>query len=140
MNRGYGKRGFIQYQFVIPEENGKANLKEILEMIAASGCTPFLNVFKRMGDGQGILSFPFKGYTLAIDFPVTKQLLEFTPKLDAKVLAAGGRLYLGKDALLNESMFKEMYPQYQQWLAIKKKYDPAGEFSSNISRRLGLTI
>ena len=139
-NKGYGKRGFVQYQFVIPEENGKANLKEILEMIAASGCTPFLNVFKRMGDGQGILSFPFKGYTLAIDFPVTKQLLEFSPKLDAKVLAAGGRLYLGKDALLNESMFKEMYPQYQQWLAIKKKYDPAGEFSSNISRRLGLTI
>ena len=138
-NKGYGKRGFVQYQFVIPEENGKANLKEILEMIAASGCTPFLNVFKRMGDGQGILSFPFKGYTLAIDFPVSKQLLAFTPALDAKVLAAGGRLYLGKDALLNESMFKQMYPQYQQWLSIKKKYDPAGEFSSNISRRLGLT-
>jgi len=137
-NKGYGKRGFVQYQFVIPEANGKANLKEILEMIAASGCTPFLNVFKRMGDGQGILSFPFQGYTLAIDFPVSKQLLAFTPKLDAKVLAAGGRLYLGKDALLNESMFKEMYPQYQHWLAIKKKYDPKNKFSSNISRRLGL--
>jgi decaprenylphospho-beta-D-ribofuranose 2-oxidase len=139
-NKGYGKRGFVQYQFVIPEENGRKNLQEILEMIAASGCTPFLNVFKRMGDGQGILSFPFKGYTLAIDFPVSKQLLSFTPKLDAKVLAAGGRLYLGKDALLNESMFKEMYPQYRQWLSIKQKYDPAGEFSSNISRRLGLTV
>ena len=137
-NKGYGKRGFIQYQFVIPEENGKQHLTEILEMIAASGCTPFLNVFKRMGDGQGILSFPFKGYTLAIDFPVTKNLLTFTPKLDAKVLAAGGRLYLGKDALLHEDMFKAMYPQYQEWLAIKRKYDPEEKFSSNISRRLGL--
>ncbi|MEP6746822.1 MAG: FAD-binding oxidoreductase [Bacteroidota bacterium] len=139
-NKGYGKRGFVQYQFVIPEENGRKNLQEILEMIAASGCTPFLNVFKRMGDGQGILSFPFKGYTLAIDFPVSKQLLEFSPKLDAKVLAAGGRLYLGKDALLDEAMFKAMYPQYIQWMSVKKKYDPAGEFSSNISRRLGLTL
>ena len=139
-NKGYGKRGFIQYQFVIPEDNGRQHLQEILEMIAASGCTPFLNVFKRMGDGQGILSFPFKGYTLAIDFPVSKQLLAFTPKLDAKVLAAGGRLYLGKDALLNESMFKEMYPQYRQWLDIKRKYDPSNEFSSNISRRLGLVF
>jgi len=137
-NKGYGKRGFIQYQFVIPEENGKQHLTEILEMIAGSGCTPFLNVFKRMGDGQGILSFPFKGYTLAIDFPVTKNLLTFTPKLDAKVLAAGGRLYLGKDALLHEAMFKAMYPQYEQWLAIKRKYDPEEKFSSNISRRLGL--
>jgi FAD/FMN-containing dehydrogenase len=137
-NRGYGKRGFIQYQFVIPEDNGKKNLAEILELIAGSGCTPFLNVFKRMGDGQGILSFPFKGYTLAIDFPVTKQLLTFTPKLDAMVLAAGGRLYLGKDALLNEPTFKAMYPQHQQWLAIKHKYDPGNKFTSNISRRLGL--
>ena len=137
-NRGYGKRGFIQYQFVIPEENGRQHLVEILEMIAASGCTPFLNVFKRMGDGQGILSFPFKGYTLAIDFPVTKKLHTFTPKLDKKVLAAGGRLYLGKDAMLDEKMFREMYPQYTEWLAIKKKYDPAGKFTSDIARRLGL--
>jgi decaprenylphospho-beta-D-ribofuranose 2-oxidase len=137
-NKGYGKRGFIQYQFVIPEENGKKNLTEILEMIAGSGCTPFLNVFKRMGDGQGILSFPFKGYTLAIDFPVTKALLTFTPKLDAMVLAAGGRLYLGKDALLQEGMFKAMYPQHEEWLAIKRKYDPGNKFCSNISRRLGL--
>jgi decaprenylphospho-beta-D-ribofuranose 2-oxidase len=139
-NKGYGKRGFIQYQFVIPEDNGKKNLTEILELIAGSGCTPFLNVFKRMGEGQGILSFPFKGYTLAIDFPVTKELLSFTPKLDARVLAAGGRLYLGKDALLRESTFKAMYPQYQEWMAIKRKYDPDNRFTSNISRRLGLNV
>jgi len=139
-NRGYGKRGFIQYQFVIPEENGRENVATILEMIADSGCTPFLNVFKRMGDGQGILSFPFKGYTLAIDFPVTKNLKAFTKKMDAKVLEAGGRLYLGKDAMLDEKMFKDMYPQHKQWMAIKAKYDPQNAFSSNISRRLGLDV
>lgn len=137
-NRGYGKRGFIQYQFVIPEADGKRHLTEILQMIAGSGCTPFLNVFKRMGDGQGILSFPFKGYTLAIDFPVTRQLKTFTPSLDAKVLEAGGRLYLGKDALLEEGMFKKMYPQFGEWVAIKRKYDPQNAFNSDISRRLGL--
>lgn len=137
-NRGYGKRGFIQYQFVIPEENGRKHLAEILEMIADSGCTPFLNVFKKMGDGQGILSFPFKGYTLAIDFPVSKKLLEFTPRLDQKVLAAGGRLYLGKDALLDKDMFRKMYPHVGEWIAIKQRYDPNNKFSSDISRRLAL--
>lgn len=137
-NRGYGRRGFIQYQFVIPEANGRQHLAEILQMIVQSGCTPFLNVFKRMGEGQGILSFPFKGYTLAIDFPVSKQLFEFTPKLDAKVLAAGGRLYLGKDACLEASMFRAMYPQVEDWLAVKRRYDPQNKFNSNIGRRLGL--
>jgi FAD/FMN-containing dehydrogenase len=138
-NRGYGKRGFIQYQFVIPEDNGKQHLTEILQLIASSGCTPFLNVFKRMGDGQGILSFPFKGYTLAIDFPMTNALPAFSKKLDAKVKEAGGRLYLGKDALLDEAMFKAMYPEHEQWLSIKRKYDPENKFSSTIGRRLGLS-
>lgn len=137
-NRGYGKRGFIQYQFVIPEENGATILTQILEMIASSGCTPFLNVFKKMGEGQGILSFPFKGYTLAIDFPVTKRLAAFTRQLDEVVLKAGGRLYLGKDAMLNKEMFHNMYPRYTEWLTIKTKYDPNNIFSSDISRRLGL--
>lgn len=137
-NKGYGKRGFIQYQFVIPKDDN--NLKEILEMIVASGCTPFLNVFKIMGKAQGILSFPFEGYTLAIDFPMSEKLKKFIPQLDKKVFEAGGRLYLGKDAMLDETTFKKMYPQFEEWLKIKLKYDPQNIFTSNISRRLGLNV
>lgn len=138
-NKGYGKRGFIQYQFVIPPgKEGAENVKKIIEMIASSGCTPFLNVFKKMGHGQGILSFPFEGYTLAIDFPVTKNLRAFTKKMDAEVLKAGGRIYLGKDSMLDKETFQAMYPQYDQWLAIKRKYDPQNVFTSDIGRRLGL--
>lgn len=138
-NKGYGKRGFIQYQFVIPPgQEGADNVRRIIGMIASSGCTPFLNVFKKMGHGQGILSFPFEGYTLAIDFPVTKNLRAFTKKMDAEVLKAGGRIYLGKDSMLDKEMFQAMYPQYSQWLAIKRKYDPENVFTSDIGRRLGL--
>lgn len=138
-NKGYGKRGFIQYQFVIPPgPEGAENVRKIIQMIASSGCTPFLNVFKKMGHGQGILSFPFEGYTLAIDFPVTKNLHAFTKKMDAEVLKAGGRIYLGKDSMLDKEMFQAMYPQYDQWLAIKRKYDPENVFTSDIGRRLGL--
>jgi FAD/FMN-containing dehydrogenase len=137
-NKGYGKRGFIQYQFVIPEKDGRENLLKILTKITKSGCSPFLNVLKKMGKGQGILSFPFEGYTLAIDFPVTKRLIPFTRELDQHVLEAGGRIYLGKDALLTKEMFQMMYPQHKEWLNIKKKYDPENVFTSNISRRLGL--
>jgi decaprenylphospho-beta-D-ribofuranose 2-oxidase len=138
-NKGYGKRGFIQYQFVIPKENGRKNLRKLLESISSSGCTPFLNVFKTMGKAQGLLSFPFEGYTLAIDFPVSDKLKRFIPELDQQVLDANGRLYLGKDAFLNREKFYKMYPQVTEWLRIKAKYDPQGVFTSNISRRVGLT-
>lgn len=139
-NRGYGKRGFIQYQFVIPMEGGRENIRKILTEITQSGCVPFLNVLKKFGKGEKYLSFPFEGYTFAIDFPVTPKLKDFTRKLDNMVLEMGGRIYLGKDAYLDETMFKAMYPEYKQWLEIKRKYDPENVFSSDISRRLGLDI
>ena len=137
-NKGYGKRGFIQYQFVIPFEKGRENIRTILKKIASSGCLPFLNVLKKMGKKQGLLSFPFEGYTFAIDFPVSKNLFPFIKTLDKLVLDFGGRIYLGKDALLDKEDFKAMYPEYQEWISIKRKYDPTNVFSSNISRRLGL--
>jgi decaprenylphospho-beta-D-ribofuranose 2-oxidase len=138
-NRGYGKRGFIQYQFVIPVENGWKNIRTILTEITESNCIPFLNVLKKFGKGQGgLLSFPFEGYTFAIDFPVTRQLKTFTRKLDKMVLDMGGRIYLGKDAYLDEQTFKAMYPQHVEWLRIKKKYDPSNVYSSDLARRIGL--
>jgi FAD/FMN-containing dehydrogenase len=138
-NRGYGRRGFIQYQFVIPFADGHKNIKNILQEIATSGCVPFLNVLKKFGKGQNLLSFPKEGYTFAIDFPITRNLKAFTRKLDQMVLEAGGRIYLGKDAFLDEKSFKVMYPEYKEWLAIKTKYDPSNKYVSDLSRRIGLT-
>jgi decaprenylphospho-beta-D-ribofuranose 2-oxidase len=139
-NRGYGKRGFIQYQFVIPLEDGRKNIKKLLTAVSESGCTPFLNVLKKFGNGQQYLSFPKPGYTFAIDFPVTKKLAGFVTKLDQMVLDCGGRIYLGKDAMLTANMFRKMYPDYQQWLAIKKKYDPHNKFTSALAQRLELFV
>ena len=139
-NRGYGKRGFIQYQFVIPADNVKPNIRIILEKIANSGCAPFLNVLKKFGKGERHLSFPQEGFTFAIDFPVTKNLPALTRELDRLVLDFGGRIYLGKDAMLDKGTFRAMYPNYEEWLAIKAKYDPRNKLSSNISRRLGLEV
>jgi decaprenylphospho-beta-D-ribofuranose 2-oxidase len=140
-NRGYGKRGFIQYQFVLPVPNGKENIRKILEEITKSDCVPFLNVLKKFGKEQGgLLSFPFEGYTFAIDFPITPKLKPFTERLDKMVLDMGGRIYLGKDAYLDEATFKAMYPQHTEWLKIKKKYDPSNVFTSDLARRIGLVI
>jgi decaprenylphospho-beta-D-ribofuranose 2-oxidase len=139
-NKGYGKKGFIQYQFVLPELNGKENIRKILTEITKSDCVPFLNVLKKFGEGVGMLSFPRKGYTFAIDFPIKEQLKPFTKKLDAMVLEMGGRIYLGKDAYLDEATFKAMYPQYKEWLEVKRKYDPTNRYSSDLSRRIGLEL
>jgi FAD/FMN-containing dehydrogenase len=138
-NRGYGRRGFTQYQFVIPFEDGVKRLRDILTTILASGELPFLNVLKRMGkESQGLLSFPREGYTLAIDFPIRRGTVALTKRLDAMVVDAGGRVYLGKDSYLDAPTFRTMYPQLDSWLSVKAKYDPNGTFTSDLGRRVGL--
>jgi FAD/FMN-containing dehydrogenase len=136
-NRGMGPRGFTQHQFVIPFDRGAENLRQILEVVARSGLLPSLNVLKRLGGpGLGPLSFPFAGYTLAIDFPIRDGTRALLQRLDAMVLDAGGRIYLGKDTFLDARTFAAMYPRLDEFRALKAKADPGGLFSSDLSRRL----
>ncbi len=138
-NRGYGRRGFTQYQFVIPFAEGRIHMRKILETILAADELPFLNILKRLGkQTAGLLSFPREGYTLAIDFPIRKTTVALLRQLDALVLDAGGRVYLGKDAYLKPETFRAMYPELGRWLEMKAKYDPKSVFTSDLGRRLNL--
>jgi decaprenylphospho-beta-D-ribofuranose 2-oxidase len=138
-NRGYGRRGFAQYQFVIPFDDGPRRLQAILTTIFSSGKLPFLNVLKRFGrESEGHLSFPREGYTLAIDFPIRRDTVTLLRRLDAMVIEAGGRVYLGKDSYLDAASFRTMYARLDEWLAVKAKYDPRTVFTSDLGRRVGL--
>jgi FAD/FMN-containing dehydrogenase len=138
-NRGYGRAGFTQYQFVIPFEDGLRRMRDLLTVILSSGELPFLNVLKRFGkESGGLLSFPREGYTFAIDFPIRENTVALLKRLDAMVLEAGGRVYLGKDSYLDAATFRAMYPAVDRWLAVKAKYDPRSVFASDLGRRVGL--
>lgn len=139
-NRGYGKRGFVQYQALLPDDAAHDGTRAILEAIAASGRASFLSVLKRSGPaGEGMLSFLFPGVTLALDIPnggaPVRRLCE---RLDAMLLDHGGRLYLAKDALASAETIRAMYPRLDEFLAVKRRIDPDGVFTSSQARRVGL--
>ncbi len=139
-NRLYGKRGFVQYQCVIPDATALAGMTELLKELSASRRSSFLAVLKRFGaQAQGFLSFPMSGYTLALDLPIRdKGLFSLLDKLDHIVLQHGGRVYLAKDARISAESFLSMYPRYTAWLKIKQTIDPKNRFSSSMSRRLNI--
>jgi len=138
-NRFYGRRGFIQFQCVVPFETGPAALRDLLEVISASHRASFLAVLKRMGAGRaGYLSFPMPGYTLALDFPRRAGIEELYRRLTAITLDAGGRVYLAKDALLDALTFRRMYPEFAGFSEVLAKIDPASRLQSDMSRRLRL--
>ena len=136
----YGKRGFIQYQCVLPTAQAYEGMLELLNYFASTGYSIFLAVLKRFGSAsQGLLSFPMEGFTLALDIPIhDKGLFSVLNHCDEIVIKYGGRIYLAKDARLKPAMFQAMYPHYEKWLAIKKQIDPHNKFSSSLSRRLEL--
>lgn len=137
-NRGYGKAGFVQYQFVLPLEK-KEGLVAILQKISDAGLGSFLAVLKVFGKQDSLISFPMEGYTLALDFPVRKGLFEFLDKLDEIVLQYGGRLYLSKDARMKQEVFWQSYPNAQKFADIIKTYNGTKLFRSVQSDRLLLT-
>jgi decaprenylphospho-beta-D-ribofuranose 2-oxidase len=137
-NRGYGPRGFLQYQFVVPFDAEDA-LRDIVRIISHSGHVSALNVLKRFGPGnRAPLSFPTPGWTLCADFPVRAGLHELCERLDAIVLDAGGRLYLAKESRTTPDALQRMYPRIDEWRKIRAAVDPTGIFSSDMSRRLAL--
>ncbi|KEP69056.1 FAD-linked oxidase [Thioclava dalianensis] len=137
-NRLYGKRGFHQFQCVVPLAAADA-LRAMLAEIAGSGLASPLAVLKRMGPGRaGDLSFPMEGYTLAIDFPNRTEARALIHRLETRTLEAGGRIYLAKDSLASAAQIRAMYPDLPQWQSIVAKADPAGALETDMTRRLNL--
>ncbi|MGN6618061.1 MAG: FAD-binding protein [Ilyomonas sp.] len=137
-NRGYGKKGFVQYQFVIPVEH-KEGLITILKKISEKGWGSFLAVLKIFGEQNDFISFPMHGYTLALDFPVRKGLFEFLDELDQIVLQFGGRIYLSKDARMKSGTFWKGYANSKQFASVISKYNPGKKFNSVQAERLAIT-
>ncbi|MCX6146420.1 MAG: FAD-binding oxidoreductase [Candidatus Kapabacteria bacterium] len=132
--KAYGKNGFMQYQFVIPFENDRKVLNQILKVIVDSGLSSFLTVLKSFGNIQspGLLSFPAPGITMAIDFRnYGEKTLKELDKLDNIIKDAGGRLYPAKDSRMQGSDFKIFYPKLNEFIKFK---DP--KFTSDFWERM----
>ncbi len=137
-NRVYGRRGFVQYQFAVPFGE-ESTFTGAVQTLAASGHVSWLNVLKRFGPANDSpMSFPLPGWTLAVDLPVRPGLDVLLAHLDELVVAAGGRVYLAKDARTSSSALQRMYPRLDDFRTIRQRVDPAGLFRSDLSRRLDL--
>jgi FAD/FMN-containing dehydrogenase len=135
-NRIYGKRGFLQWQCVVPfaGSGGEAAIKEILATISRAGQGSFLAVLKTFGGVKslGLMSFPKEGVTLALDFANSGQrLFKLLERLDHITRDAGGSVYIAKDARMSAESFRRFYPNHELF---SKFIDP--RFSSSFWRRV----
>jgi decaprenylphospho-beta-D-ribofuranose 2-oxidase len=136
-NRIYGKRGFRQFQCVVPFADGRTTLRRLLEEVGRHGQASFLAVLKAFGrQGPGMLSFCMPGWTLAIDLPERPGVTELLAALERIVLDAGGRIYLAKDSHLSPESFAAMYPELSRFRSVIARVDPEQRWQSALSQRL----
>jgi len=138
-NRIYGPRGFLQYQFVVPDSASHL-IRAALEKLRQVGAPSFLTVLKRFGAANPApLSFPTQGWTLAADVPAgIEGLGQALDDLDELISEAGGRLYLAKDSRQSPQMFARTYPRLSEWQQVRDGLDPRGVFISDLARRLSI--
>lgn len=136
-NRMYGPRGFTQYQCVLPDGAGEGAARRVLEILTRSGSASFLCVIKDCGpEGKGMLSFPMKGISIALDIPVRDDTQGLIDALNEQVIREGGRIYLTKDGFTRADHFRAMEPRLPAFLEVRRKWDPTHKIRSAQSVRL----
>jgi FAD/FMN-containing dehydrogenase len=138
-NRIYGSNGFTQYQFILPKSNSFEGLNIILDKISKSSFGSFLSVIKLHGkENDNYLSFPMEGYSLALDFKIQPGLIDFLLELNEIVVGYGGRIYLAKDATMDQQTFDAGYPRAVEFRELRKSLDLDETLNSLQSERLNL--
>jgi decaprenylphospho-beta-D-ribofuranose 2-oxidase len=136
-NRMYGRRGFTQYQCVLPERAGRGAARRFLDLLTGRGGASMLCVIKDCGEqGLGLLSFPLRGISIALDIPIREETPALVDALNELVIAEGGRVYLAKDQFTRPERYRAMEPRLPEWTRIRRAWDPEGRLRSAQSVRL----
>ncbi len=140
--RAYWPEGLIQYQCIIPRDEAGEAFSLILQMCQVRGLPSYLGVTKRHRPDDFLFSHGVDGYSLALDFRVTRRnrqrLLALTHALDAIVLAHSGRFYFAKDSTLEPDSAGAYLGREAigRFLALKARCDPDNLLQTDLWRRV----
>ena len=140
--RSYGRYGLIQYQSFLPKETAELAWREMLQMSHRSGVPAFLGVTKRHRPDKFLLTHAVDGFSLAMDFKVTRgnraKLARLLETFDRIVLQAGGRFYFAKNSETTQASTHQFLgsQSLSKFHRLKKRCDPEAILESDLYRRV----
>ncbi len=137
-NRIYGRKGFAQFQCVLPLDSSEKGVCALLEAISLAGAGSFLAVLKRLGPQESKFSFPMEGYTLALDFPISRKTLRLLERLDEIAVENGGRFYLAKDSRMSARTLRNSDPRVEEFIQNRDENGWRSQFVSSQAERLSI--
>jgi len=138
--------GLIQFQPFVPKDEAARVLRTLIEMCHSRGHVPYLGVLKKHRPDPFLMTHAVDGYSMAMDIAVSKNpsrresLWRLCQEMAEVVLAAGGRFYYAKDAVLLSSSFARVHGDEttRRFRELKEKWDPQRMLQTDLSRRLGV--
>ena len=145
LDRGYRiypehyDRTFVEMEYMVPLDRGKEALDAIRGMIAEQfpEDPSALEVRFTAGD-NGYLSPSHGGPTLVLacaEKPDEKDF-KFMHAFEDTLVPLGGRPHWGKLHFLTKSQVQAMYPRYDDFVAVRRQFDPDGIFLNDHLRSL----
>jgi len=136
-----GPRGYT-VQLTFPRSGAREAIVELLGICRSSPCPPVTTILRAHKSDDCLISFSEDGYSLNFEFHPKPQHEAASRRAVDRLIDAtvrrGGKIHLAKDQVLTPEQFYRVYPRYQELLAIKRRLDPDGLFTSDLARRVGI--
>jgi decaprenylphospho-beta-D-ribofuranose 2-oxidase len=136
-----GPRGYT-VQLTFPRSTAREAIIELIGICQSSPCPPVTTILRAHKPDDCLISFSEDGYSLNFEFHPKKRSestsREAVDRLVDATVRRGGKIHLAKDQVLRPEQFYRVYPRYKDLLAIKRKFDPEGLFTSDLARRVGI--
>jgi decaprenylphospho-beta-D-ribofuranose 2-oxidase len=136
-----GPRGYT-VQLTFPRACARESIIELMGICRSSPCPPVTTILRAHKPDDCLISFSEDGYSLNFEFHPKKRYeaasREAVDRLIDATVRRGGKIHLAKDQVLRPAQFYRVYPRYRDLLAIKRRLDPEGLFTSDLARRIGI--
>jgi decaprenylphospho-beta-D-ribofuranose 2-oxidase len=133
-----GKKGFVEYQIIIPFESFDNFIEKLKEKIFIHKIQIYGNLVKIFNGKQERLNFNQKGVCMNLQFLNNKKNSLFFNEIDELVLEHNGITALYKDSRISLEKIKKQYKEnYEKFILFLKKNDPQNKFNSIFSIKIG---
>jgi decaprenylphospho-beta-D-ribofuranose 2-oxidase len=134
--------GTETFQAFVPRYQAETLFKEIMLRSQKNDFIPLWCIIKQHRKDPFLLSYQVDGFSLEVNYHIVPKTLQKLHKMLRElmdlVISAGGRFYLAKDSLLTNSLYRRSVGDaiVEEFLHLKKRYDPDMLFQSNLFRRV----
>ena len=122
---------FNEMEYHLPRENGLQALREIRDALEAQHHEVFFPIEVRFIKGDDLWLSPFyqrDTCSIAVHRTFDEDFQPYFATIEPIMRRHGGRPHWGKLNTLGAQDFRQLYPRWDDFVALRREYDPEGRF------------